>query len=118
MGFWTGIFPEAIAQFRSTTEPKGRSKTAYNIRDKHDWDMIYDTLEAARIKYRNEGGPVGWVRKVRRKVADNIGPGAEAAKIASKVVPENPYATPVLGAVEVLLDVRLNTHRRWWVEAT
>jgi len=111
MQFWNGIFPEAMTRFRSTTEPKGLSQTAYRIRDKHDWDAVYDMLEAARTKYQQEGGPVGWLRKVRRKVADNITPVAEAAKIASKIAPNNLFATPVLGTVEVLLDVR-RAHRK------
>jgi hypothetical protein len=94
-------------RFKSTKEPKGRSQTVYNIRDKTDWDSVYDTLTLAREKYQENGGSVGrWLRRVRRKAADNITPGAEVAKIASKVVPQNPYATPVVGAVEVLLDVR------------
>ncbi|KAF1973000.1 hypothetical protein BU23DRAFT_568555 [Bimuria novae-zelandiae CBS 107.79] len=50
------------------------------------------------------GGLVGKIRKVRRQAADNITPGAEAAKIASKVVLQDNVATPVVGAVEVILD--------------
>ena len=107
MKFWNDIFSAAIDRFKSTKEPKGRSQTIYNIRDKSDWDSVYDTLTLARKKYRENGGSVGrWLRRVRRKAADNITPGVEVAKIASKVVPQNPYATPVVGAVEVLLDVR------------
>lgn len=104
MKFWNGIFPESMARFKYTKEPKGRSRTLYHIRDKTDWDTIYDTLESARAKYQKSGGSVGWIRKVRRKAADNITPGAEAAKIASRVVPQDKIATPVLGAVEVLFD--------------
>lgn len=106
MQFWTAIFPSARAKFLlETAEPKGRAKTPYDLRDKQDWDAVYETLGAAREKYKQDGGTVGWLRKVRRKVADNVAPGVEAAKIANKVVPNNPYSTPVLGAVEVLLDV-------------
>jgi len=104
MIFWSGIFPESMVRFKCTQEPRGRSKTPYDIRDKMDWDTVYDTLDSARTKYQSSGGPVGWIRKVRRKAADNITPGAEAAKIASKVVPQDQIATPVIGAVEVLLD--------------
>lgn len=104
MNFWNGIFPESMAKFRNTDEPKGRSRTLYHIRDKTDWDTVYDTLESARTKYKSSGGSVGWIRKVRRKAADNITPGVQAAKIGSKVVPQDKIATPVLGAVEVLFD--------------
>lgn len=106
MKYWNDIFPGAMKDFRSTPEPKGRSKTTYNVRDKDDWDSICDTLEAARSRYRGEGGSVGWLRKMRRRAADNIAPVATTAKIVSKAVPSNPYSTPVLIVVEILLDVR------------
>ena len=107
MEFWNDIFSAAMNEFQSTKAPKGRSQTDYNIRDKSDWDSVYDTLTLARKNYEQNGGSVGqWLRKVRRKAADNITPGTEVAKIASKVLPNDPYATPVLGAVEVLFDVR------------
>jgi hypothetical protein len=110
MTFWSGIFPGAMAGFRNTPAPSGRPK-AYDLRlpEKNDWDAVYSTLRLARAEYQRVGGPVGWLRKVRRKAADNIGPLAEATKIATAVAPSNPYSTPVLGAVEVLLDVR-RTH--------
>ncbi|XP_014562039.1 hypothetical protein COCVIDRAFT_11510 [Bipolaris victoriae FI3] len=104
MKCWNEVFPDAMIRFKSTKEPKGRSGTDYHIRDKTNWDAIYYTLESARAKYQMSGGPVGWIRKVRRKAADNITPGAEAAKIASKFVPQDTIATPVVGAVEVILD--------------
>lgn len=106
MNFWNGIFPKAMDQLRSTTQPKGRTATIFDIRNKQDWETIYDTLEQARDKYQSEGGPVGWLRKVRRKGADNLAPVGVLVKTASKMAPNDPYATPILGAVEVLLDVR------------
>ncbi|KAH7126045.1 hypothetical protein EDB81DRAFT_810355 [Dactylonectria macrodidyma] len=104
MKFWNGIFPEALEKLKATPEPKGRAKTPYGIRNEHDWDVIYDKLEKARTKYQDEGGKVGWLRKVRRKAADQVTPAAEAAKNVGKLVPDNPYSTPVAGAVQVLLD--------------
>jgi hypothetical protein len=106
MGLWNDIFPEAMDRLRSTPEPRGRSKTDYDIRQRPDWNTVYDTLKAAQGKYLNETGQAGWLRKWRRKVGDNLAPVAGPAKIASKVVPSNPYTTPVLAAVEVVLDVR------------
>ena len=105
MEFWSAIFSEAMVQFRMTPEPRGRSKTAYSIRDQGCWDAVYDTLELARNKYQKEGGTLGWLRKVRRKAADKITPVAEMARIASKLCPSESAATPVLGAVEVLFEV-------------
>lgn len=103
MTFWNSVFPESMSRLQCTPEPKGRSKT-YDIRDKADWDSVYETLELARQKYQTAGGLVGKIRKVRRKGADSITPGVEAAKIASKVVPQDNIATPVVGAVVVVLD--------------
>lgn len=110
MTFWNSIFNDAISKFIAMPEPKGRSKTRYSIRDKTDWDAVYATLELARKKYNTEGGPVGWFRKIRRKAADNIAPMAAAVKSARGAVPDNPYSTPVLGAVGILLDVRWESH--------
>lgn len=101
------MFPEALDRLRSTTEePKGRAKTEYSIRDVDDWDAIYDKLERARAKYQNEGGTVGLLRKVRRKAADRVVPVAETTRNVSKAAPDSIFSTPVLGAVQILLDVR------------
>ena len=106
MVFWNAIFPDAVLELVKTTEPRGRSETEYSIRAKANWDDIYDVLKSARAKYEKSGGPVGWLRKMRRKAADKIAPVTTATKITAKLVPSNPYATPVLAAVEILFDVR------------
>ncbi|KAH0425036.1 hypothetical protein CcaCcLH18_11179 [Colletotrichum camelliae] len=108
MKYWNAIFPEAMKQLRLTTKPKGRAGAAFDIRNKQDWDSVYGALEEARNKYKSEGGSLGWVRKVRRKGADNINMVGQTVKIVSKAVPSNPYSTPILGAVEILLDVIKN----------
>ncbi|KAF4462568.1 hypothetical protein FALBO_10622 [Fusarium albosuccineum] len=105
MKFWESIFPEAIVKLAEEIEPNSKLNPAFDIRKKSDWDSVYDTLQAARARYQEQGGKVGWLRKVRRKIADNITPGAEVARIASAVTPNDPYSTPVLGTVQVLLDV-------------
>ncbi|KAL1644142.1 hypothetical protein SLS58_004422 [Diplodia intermedia] len=91
-------------RFRSQASLKGRPKPGYDIRAKDDWDGVYDLLAVARTQYQREGGAVGFLRRVRRRAADNVGPVAETTHIASKLTPNDSYATPVLGAVEVLLD--------------
>ncbi|KAF2438729.1 hypothetical protein P171DRAFT_423076 [Karstenula rhodostoma CBS 690.94] len=100
MPFWNEIFADSMSQFKSTPEPKGRSKSIYDIRGKTDWHSVYDTLETARNKYETSGGTI---RNIRRKVADKVTPGAEAARIGSKVAPQDKVVTPILGAVEVVL---------------
>lgn len=106
MEYWAKLFPKALAEFNETDEPKGRNKTEYSIRNEHDWDNIYEKLEKARTKYQSETGTVGWLRKVRRKAADHAAPVAQTASNVKKVLPENSYSTPVLGAVQLILDVR------------
>lgn len=106
MKFWEDILPKAMAELKSTIEPDGRSKTTYSIRDKTSWDAIYSSLEAAKFKYENKEGAANKLRDVRRKAASKIAPLEGVVKIASKVVPEGTAATPVLGSLQVLLEVR------------
>ncbi|KAG4442565.1 hypothetical protein IFR05_001977 [Cadophora sp. M221] len=107
MLFWQNIFHDALIKFKSdvaTPEPKGRSQTPYSIRNRASWNEVYDTLELARSEYQKVAGPLGWIRKVRRKGAENIAPFAAVAQSASDLAPNDPYSTPVLGAVGLLLS--------------
>ncbi|PKY03829.1 hypothetical protein P168DRAFT_345063 [Aspergillus campestris IBT 28561] len=98
--FWNDVFPEAMYRLRSgDREPKGLVETAYSIRGQKHWEAVYEILRSARDKY-DQGG---LVRRARRKVADHIGPVAEATNIASQVAPGSTYSTPVLGSLKVLL---------------
>jgi hypothetical protein len=61
--FWNGLFPEAMASLKlravaPSTKPK------HIIRDKSNWDAVYETLETARGEYQVEDG----TRKLWRKV--------------------------------------------------
>ncbi|RFU80324.1 hypothetical protein TARUN_1872 [Trichoderma arundinaceum] len=99
---WNKLFPAALNKLVSTSqEPTGRSKTEYSIRQgKNDWNAIYDVLESARTRYEQSNKVTGLLRKT----GDNIAPVAQALKIASNVVPSNPYSTPILGAVSIFLE--------------
>ncbi|KAJ6024754.1 hypothetical protein N7540_005551 [Penicillium herquei] len=110
MARWTAMFPSAMATMAAKSIlPHDRAETPYNIRDRTNWEMVCEVLEAARDKYQQEGGPVRWFRKMRRKAADQISPVAEAAQIASNVVPNNPYATPVLASVVIAMRTAAKT---------
>ena len=114
MTLWNAVFPEAMARFKSeTTEPKGRSTTPYSIRDRPSWTAVCDVLEASREKYEDEKGAVGWLRKARRRAADNVIPAvASMAKNASKLAPDGLLSiTLVLAAVEILADVSLRPQK-------
>ncbi|KAK7912128.1 hypothetical protein PG985_014609 [Apiospora marii] len=101
MRFWDAMFSDAMARFRSTVDvSKGRPRQ-YNIHEA----TVYAILERARNDYKSRGGPVGWWRRVRRKVADNaVTPLQGITAMASKMAPDDPFSTPVLGAVGILLD--------------
>ncbi|KAK8112602.1 hypothetical protein PG984_013128 [Apiospora sp. TS-2023a] len=113
MEFWDTMFSDAMAKFQSTVDAhKGRPER-YNIhqdlkthrKQASDWEAIYAILEHARNEYQSKGGPVGWWRRVRRKATDNVvTPLQGITAIASKMAPDDPFSTPVLGAVGMLLD--------------
>jgi len=113
MNFWEAIFPASMVRFSSdTTEPKARAGTTYSIRDKDNWEAVYDVLNSARAQYQNEEGAVGWLRKVRRRAADNIAPVAAPTKTTFKLAPNDMLSTPVVGAIELVLDVRTKKQLR------
>lgn len=71
-----------------------------------DWEAVYAILERARNEYQSRGGPVGWWWRVRRKATNNaVAPLQGITAMASKMAPDDPFSTPVLGAVGMLLDV-------------
>jgi hypothetical protein len=102
MKFWDDIFDDAMEEFIDGAEADP-NKSAYTIRDKKDWDSLFGQLESARNKFNSTMGVRGKMKKIYRKVADNVQPVIEITKL----VPDIEYTTPVLGAVEFLLEVRL-----------
>lgn len=106
---WNDLFPAALNRLMSTSqEPSGRSKSEYSIRqDKSDWNAVYNVLENAKAKYEQSNKVAGMLRKT----GENIAPVAQALKIASNMDPGSPYSTPVLGAVNIFLDVRSSIQR-------
>jgi hypothetical protein len=49
----------------------------------------------------------GMFQGIRRKVADKLAPASNLIKATKKLIPDNHYMTPILGAVELVLDVRV-----------
>jgi hypothetical protein len=106
MRFWESILPRAMSELHSTPEPKGRSESPYSIRNKTNWHAIFSSLEEAKYRYENREGPMNKLRDMRRKAANKAGPVGSVVGIVSKVIPEGTLATPVLGALQILLGVR------------
>jgi hypothetical protein len=103
MKFWDDIFPHAMKKFIDDSTPKesrGRPDV-YNIRKQKNWDDVYHCLNTARSHYLTKTGIRGRLIHVWRKAADNVQPLTQVVKF----VPDIDYVTPVLGAVEVILDV-------------
>ncbi|OTB15343.1 hypothetical protein K445DRAFT_12109 [Daldinia sp. EC12] len=107
MKFWTGILPSAMSQLSEIPEPKGRSDSVYSIRDLSDWKGVNEKLKLARKRYeyenKVEGASPGFrntIRQGARKVLDrSTAPLGQAAQF----VPDIDIASPIVGAVKVLL---------------
>lgn len=106
MKYWNRLFPIAMDMFISTAPSSKSPSPEYNIRDKREWNSVYRVLENARSQYQSKRGAVGKLNSHLRKGADNIAPVANAMRIASKLTPKDAFATPILGTITILLDVR------------
>ena len=60
----------------------------YNIRNKREWNSVYQVLENARSQYQSKRGAVGKLNFHLRKGADNIAPTSFLARTVSKFAPE------------------------------
>lgn len=116
MTFWDSIFHVSLDRFRTLwpDEPQGREKSGFNysIRQKLTWEDIYGQLQKAREFY--DGDTKGlWGRhaksytKKRRSIVDHTAP---IARQAVRFVPQMDYTTPVVAAVQVLVDVNIPNH--------
>lgn len=107
--FWGLIFSEAIAAFTSKypKEPDELNKLGYSIRNQTTWKSIYIQLHRARTVYDGtQENFQGRCKRALRKIGDNA---VEPALNATNLVPNIEYVSPVLGAVQLLLNVSLDT---------
>jgi hypothetical protein len=103
MKFWNHIFKPSMDIFKDEKQyPKPKLKPEYNIRDKDSWCDVHETLQKARENYDvSKKGYLGHLKSGVRKLADNLGPVEQIAT----AVPNLDYVSPVLAAVEVILEV-------------
>jgi hypothetical protein len=109
--FWGLIFPEAMKKFiqEYPNEPKQRDKSGYSIRTQTKWNGVNEQLHKAREVYDGtKQGFRGRCKRVFRKIGDNT---AEPAQNIIRVIPDIDYVSPILGAVQLLLNVSLNSFR-------
>lgn len=107
--FWDNIFTKSMDKFKELypTVPKRRVKsgTDYKIRDKTTWVDVYTQLQKAREVYDGDKqGLWGRYKKGRRWMVDHSG---SIVRQGIKLVPTNDIVSPVLAAVQVLLDVSI-----------
>lgn len=103
--FWDSLFEPAMMKFtrRHTFEPLEITEKKRGIRDKRDWTGVFDQLDAVKQEYSQvDKGFKARYRKVYRKFADHIAPSLLGVV---DLVPNNEYVSPVLGVVQVLLEV-------------
>lgn len=103
--FWGLIFPDAMQKFiqEYPNEPKQRDKSGYSIRSQTTWDGVNEQLHNAREVYDGtKQGFRGRCKRVFRKIGDNT---AEPAQNIIRVIPDIDYVSPILGAVQLLLNV-------------
>lgn len=103
MTFWNDIFDPSMGMFKSLhpKQPHGRIKDGFNysIREKTAWEQVYPQLEKALERYVG-----GRYKKYRRLVGDHV---TRVAKLGVKVAPSSDITTPILGAVQIILDVSI-----------
>ncbi|KAK5637229.1 hypothetical protein RRF57_012942 [Xylaria bambusicola] len=107
MKFWQPIWPKAIACLEETAEAAGRIEKGFSIRNANTWEDIKTVLDQARMKYdglRRDGrwdhGCIARLIGHGRRVGETV---ATPVQQIIKLVPSHPVATPVLGAVDLLM---------------
>ena len=102
MAFWARIFEPAKNMLIARPEPKKVSGSTCSIRRETNWEGIYKQLQEAREIY--DGTKIGFwgaCKRGFRRITDQT----DVARQVTKLVPDIEVVSPVLAALEVLLDV-------------
>lgn len=116
MKFWESILPNAMDKLRDSTqtpEPKALAGSDSSIRFASTWDEVIGKLEKAQLRY--DGTKQGLLDRLKyrsRKVMDYT----DGVHRIVKVVPDTDIVSPVLAAVNVLLDVCLPDSITFWCD--
>ena len=103
--FWDSLFEPAMKQFKEAhpTAPPELDQRNIGIRDQTDWTGVFDQLEKAKQEYsRVDRGFKARFRRVYRKFSENVAPPMLGT---AGFIPDVDYVSPVLGAVQILLEV-------------
>lgn len=103
MKFWNDIFSEAKGMlFKDSDEPIYLAKSGGGIRNADNWEEVCARLNEAQITYTEGEGTAGKIKRMRRKVAENLS--QPAAHIAKMIPDVDPWTTPVAGTIGILLQ--------------
>ncbi|KAK8001000.1 hypothetical protein PG991_013222 [Apiospora marii] len=104
MSFWAEVFPEAMRRLNEEPQPySGPYRPQWSVRDLREWRPVEEKLDMARKEYEHFNGhqKVGKFRRKLRSAMDNT---VQPLKQAMKLVPDIEIASPVVGAIELLVD--------------
>ncbi|KAK8062741.1 hypothetical protein PG997_014838 [Apiospora hydei] len=91
MGFWTEVFPQAM------------SRLTWGIRHLSVWADVQAKLDMARREYDHYNGQQN-IGKFRRKLRRSLDKAAVPIQQGMKLVPDIEIASPVVGAIDLLVD--------------
>lgn len=103
MKFWNDIFSEAKqVLLTDSNEPAFLARSGGGIRNARSWEEVCARLNEAQITYTEGEGTSGKLKRMRRKVAENLS--QPVAHIAKMVPDVDPWTTPVAGTIGLLLQ--------------
>ncbi|KAK7953132.1 hypothetical protein PG988_013826 [Apiospora saccharicola] len=104
MGFWAEVLPEAMKRLNDEPQPyHGCYRLQWSIRDFIEWQQVEEKLDMARREYDHFNGHQQ-IGKFRRKLRGAMDKSVQPLKQAMKLVPDIEIASPVVGAIELLVD--------------
>jgi hypothetical protein len=103
MKYWEKLFTPAMQDFKKSPMLSAKHHLPmYDIRKSNSWTDIYTKFEAAQRQYTVQTGVKGTARKIWRWTAENAA--EPMIRLASTVVPQSDVVTPVIGAVQIMLE--------------
>jgi len=104
MQFWSDVFPKAMSRLQLEPEPPKLAQSNWSIRSLVFWRDVQAKLDMAQRKYDHHFGKQ--VGRFRRKLRDILDKCVVPLQQGVKLVPNVDLASPVVGVVNILLDVR------------
>ncbi|KAF5020732.1 hypothetical protein F66182_7234 [Fusarium sp. NRRL 66182] len=112
MRFWDQIFPDAMKRLNEAPAIQYRGYPQWDIRTLSKWDHVQAKLQKARQVYDFEENSPQRVGRIRRKMRDVMDTHQATVQQAIKVIPNGDMASPITGAITLMLDVRASYGRR------